>query len=1442
MVTTSVSGDIGSGVVPGSGRSITWNAGVDFSDQEVSNMKVRLRAVDAYSNLGSFVSSANFVVDTKAPVVSSVVASQLASSSTVNITYTLADTNNSSVYIEISEDNGSTWVVATTTLTGAVGADVTPGSKTVTWNAAIDFASHQQSDMVVRVRAVDVYNNVSGNVDSSAFSVDTSPPGINTVVAAQTLGTQNISITYNLVDANNATVAFDVSDDGGSTWNVTHSSVTGDVGVGIVPSSGKTITWNVGADYPSHQNSNMMVRVRGTDTFNNTSANVNSATFGLDTLAPAINVVADLQSQPNAGDTTVLVGGSFTEANPNINNFFVAINGGVYGPTTTGEGDAASPANQATNVGISLTGNDYISKVKIVHTDDYGQSATNQNTSPNTAYKFVKPYIPDTPTVNNPQNTSIDLLINAHVGESTSVEYAILEVSTNKYVQTNGTLDNSAVWKTLGTGVGQWGNVSGIAGKVTINGLVSPVANYSFKVKSRNPSDVSYSASSESDFSNIVGISNTAPSITISSANQVDGANYVVINYTGTDGQNDTNNLSVYEFSTNTINWHTMTEKGGVGSNGTSSLVFTSTGISRVFTWDVAVDLPNSENPITYVRLQSTDTLLSSNLAVSSAFAVDTYGPVVANFVISQTPSTNNVVINYDLVDNAGSNNTVILQISNDSGSSWGVPTTTASGNVGGGVSSGVGKSISWNAGIDFNNQENSSMRVRIMGVDRFSNIGSFASSNSFTVDTKAPAVSAVSAAQTVGGAGVIINYTLNDLTASGSFVEVEISSDNGISWTVPTSTLSGNVGSGQSVGSKSITWDAKVDFGNQEQSDMKVRVRAQDYFSNQGAFVQSAVFDLDTKSPVINNVVAAQTIGTRNIIINYDLSDSATTSTVFLEISDDGGATWVVATTSVAGDIGDTTSDINKTITWNAGVDFVDQEKNNMRVRLHGLDVFGNLGSDYSSSDFALDTKAPVGLLVFSKFSSTTSTVTLNWSSGIVDTNFDHYEIWHGSNEFDVQNRAGTASKWSTADDVNLSNINTIFSVITGLSITNNYYVKIWAVDSFGNESTINNINVYETESVVPPVFVITSGGGGGLLAENILLPTTPILTAFNAPVNTPAVVVSGIASPRSRIDLYDNGLLLGRFISVVDNESVFSQKFTFSEGNHLLSVRAVDFNNNVSQFSNTVSLTIDLTAPTIPYAVLPAAGEVLTTATPILHGLAEPNSIVQVSIDGNNLQAVVSDDGVWSITLPSSLALSRGPHTAVLWAIDNSDNQSVDNTINFSVAVPSVVVSPTTAPTAGEIITTPLIPGLIEATEIPSLLPPQVTAVATGVETIIGNSITFQGTALPNQEIVAYINSERTVIYRTLSDSSGVWKFNHSQDTIELQPGTHSIYAVSIDPKSKVKTSLGPIRTFVVNKSFWVNFYQHLNLPMTIVAIVALLLAILFLYRIKQKEVVTA
>jgi hypothetical protein len=123
--------------------------------------------------------------------------------------------------------------------------------------------------------------------------------------------------------------------------------------------------------------------------------------------------------------------------------------------------------------------------------------------------------------------------------------------------------------------------------------------------------------------------------------------------------------------------------------------------------------------------------------------------------------------------------------------------------------------------------------------------------------------------------------------------------------------------------------------------------------------------------------------------------------------------------------------------------------------------------------------------------------------------------------------------------------------------------------------------------------------------------------------------------------------------------------------------------------------------------------------------------------------------------------------------------------------------------------------------------------------VEPILeGNTFLFTGVAIPNQEVIVYINSEKTLVYRTLSDSMGMWNVNHSQDVVELKPGEHSIFAVSVDRKSKVKTPIGALRLFDVQKSIWVTMYNYLNLQTTIISIIFLLVAILFLYRIKQKE----
>lgn len=1456
--TTTATGSLGAGITPGSGKSVSWNAGVDFLNQEISNLQVQLRATDSYGNAGSFAASANSAVDTKSPVVTNVSASQSAGSSNVNITYDLADANNSTVYFDVSNDNGATWTV----VTGIVN-DVVPGNgKTIGWVAATDFPNQENTTMKVQVRATDAYANAGTYFPSSTFTVDTRPPTISTVTASQILGSQNVTISYNLSDNGAVNIAAEISSDDGSTWTVPTSTLTGAIGAGQTTGTGKIISWNAGTDFSGQDNSIMKVRITGTDGFDNSST-VSSSIFNLDTLAPATSIASDLLSQPNAGDTAVLIGGSFTETNPNTNDFYVAINAGAYGTATAGTGNTATPANQSTIAGASLTGSDYISKVKIVETDKYSRETSNENTSP--ANKYVKPYTPSAPTINNPQNTSVDVTINPHASESATVEYLIYEVGSGKYVQTNGTLNTTEVWKTLGTGAGQWGLSSSISGKITVTGLVSPVAQYSFRIKSRNPSDAAHLPSSESNLSTVSAISNTAPTIAITSAAQQGSNNYVLINYTGIDVQNDTVNLTSFEYSTNNVLWNTMTERSGVGSNGTSALLFTTAGASYIFAWDLATDLPNAENATVYVRLAANDTLATGSVATSSAFPTDTRGPVISNVSTSQTIGSNNFNIYYDAADISGSNINVILQISSDGGSTWTVPTTTATGDVGASVTSGVNKSIAWNAGVDFPNHEQSNMQMRLRGTDSYNNAGDYAATANFTIDTKAPVVSAATASQTSGSGNVLINYTITDATVGGNFVELEISDDDGLTWAVTPTITSGDIGAGVNTGALSITWNAATDFISQYQSDIKVRIKARDYFGNQGGFTPSSAFAIDTVSPIVSAVSAAQTLGTGNVVITYTLADdSPSNMTVDLNVSPDGGLSWNTTATTLTGDVGANQTAGNKTVSWDAATDFGNEDISNVRVRINATDGFANTNTPVSSGDFAVDTKTPQNLVSLSKFSETSDTVTLNWSTPIVETNFNHYEIWHGSSQDDVNARTGTATVWNVANDATLNNLLTSSTVVTGISITSNYYAKVWAVDNYGNEATAANINLYTppvTPEVIAQIVVSSGGGGGGVLPVHTLrqmvLPK-PVLDALPNTINQTRLLVSGLASPGTRVDVYDNGTLIGRVADPADENGRFHQLFIFTEGTHRITARAINTRNNSSEFSDPIQFKVLLIAPPAPIIISPDNNADITSDALLLTGTANPFSTVEITLDdGTTFTSQTDANGDWLFNLPSSLEL--GPHNFTVREIDLAENVSPTTTllVNKLETVPELAPSPGLLPieilpvsrlvvptgTEAAPIIVPTEPAPIElinsvesAITLPGLIPPKIVSAQVPI-TIGANIMSFGGIAEPNQNVVVYIHSDQAIIYNTKADSKGIWTVNHSQNNIELTPGVHTIYSVGLDQNARVKSLPSTISQFTVTKNFWAVLYSYLNLYTTSFAIAVILLAMFWLYRIRSK-----
>jgi sulfatase modifying factor 1 len=94
-------------------------------------------------------------------------------------------------------------------------------------------------------------------------------PVVSNITAAQRPGTKLVDITYNVAAPGFATVevSLQASSDGGATWTVPVASVTGAVGAGVAPGTGKTIVWDAGTDWPRSFSSQMRFRVVADDGF-----------------------------------------------------------------------------------------------------------------------------------------------------------------------------------------------------------------------------------------------------------------------------------------------------------------------------------------------------------------------------------------------------------------------------------------------------------------------------------------------------------------------------------------------------------------------------------------------------------------------------------------------------------------------------------------------------------------------------------------------------------------------------------------------------------------------------------------------------------------------------------------------------------------------------------------------------------------------------------------------------------------------------------------------------------------------------------------------------------------------------------------------------------------------------------------------------------------------
>jgi len=93
-------------------------------------------------------------------------------------------------------------------------------------------------------------------------------PVVSNVTASQrTDGSKKVDIYYNVSDPDTATLTISVmvSNNGGSSYTITPSSISGDVGSNVPRGTGKHIVWNAGTDLPGAYGTNYKVAVTASD-------------------------------------------------------------------------------------------------------------------------------------------------------------------------------------------------------------------------------------------------------------------------------------------------------------------------------------------------------------------------------------------------------------------------------------------------------------------------------------------------------------------------------------------------------------------------------------------------------------------------------------------------------------------------------------------------------------------------------------------------------------------------------------------------------------------------------------------------------------------------------------------------------------------------------------------------------------------------------------------------------------------------------------------------------------------------------------------------------------------------------------------------------------------------------------------------------------------------
>ncbi|RTN91495.1 BapA/Bap/LapF family large adhesin [Enterobacter bugandensis] len=273
------------------------------------------------------------------------------------------------------------------------------------------------------------------------------------------------------------------------------------------------------------------------------------------------------------------------------------------------------------------------------------------------------------------------------------------------------------------------------------------------------------------------------------------------------------------------------------------------------------------------------------------------------------------------------------------------------------------------------------------------------------------------------------------------------------------------------------------------------------------------------------------------------------------------------------------------------------------------------------------------------------------------------------------------------------------------------------------------------------------------------------PITSGQTTDDTVPRLV--GTSEPFATVNIYEGTTLVGTGTADGSGSWSILLNTKLTEGAHSFTAQATDAAGNTSASSASFSLTIDTAPPALPVltsilddvgnAATPVAnGGITNDAQPTLSGTAEAGSTVKIFDNGVQIGSVIATGGAWSYT--PSPALGNGPHTLTFTATDATGNASAP-TAGYTINVDTL------APAA------PVISSVID--DVGSVIGP-----VTGTNPTNDTRPALSGTAEANATVRIYDGI--TLVGTVTADGNGNWTL---PETTTLTQGTHNFTATATD-----------------------------------------------------------